>query len=160
MARYPKDMFLATRAHEGVWEGVYTHVNRMAQIEDTHRSKVVCEFPDDGGEVFYRQYITFNWDDGRERKDLFEGVPHNGKLHYDTPTFHGVSWETDDGLILLNLQRKDEPGANFFEIIAMGDNGEHRARTWHWFKDGKLYRRTLCDETRVSSGLPEISGQG
>lgn len=149
MSRYPKDLFPATRAHEGIWEGTYTHINAAAEIEDNHTTKVVCEFPDDDGEVYYRQHITFSWPDGRVREDKFEGIPKDGALWYDTPTFHGKSWETDDGLILLNLARKDEPGANFFEIIAMGSTGKHRARTWHWFRDGQLYRRTLCDEERV-----------
>ncbi|MEM1380645.1 MAG: hypothetical protein AAGH41_08475 [Pseudomonadota bacterium] len=99
--------------------------------------------------MFYRQHIHFTWPDGRERHDLFEGIPRDQALWYDTPTFTGKSWETDDGLVLLNLQRKDEPGARFFEIIVMGEGGTHRARTWHWFRDGRLYRRTLCDEKRV-----------
>ncbi|MEO0981016.1 MAG: hypothetical protein AAFX03_00020 [Pseudomonadota bacterium] len=146
---YPKDLFPATRAHEGVWEGTYTHLNAAAEVEDRHRSRVVCEFPDDGGPVFYRQHIRFEWEDGRVREDVFEGAPRAGRLWYDTPTFSGSSWETHDGLILLNLARKDEPGANFFEVIAMGEGGRRRARTWHWFRDGALYRRTLCDEARI-----------
>jgi hypothetical protein len=144
--------FPATRAHEGVWEGVYTHINAAAEIEDRHATRVICEFPSEG-EVVYRQHILFTWEDGRVRSDVFEGVERDGALWYDTPTFRGRSWETDDGLILLNLQRKDEPGAHFFEIIAMGATGEHRARTWHWFRNGKLYRRTLCDEVRVSRNV-------
>ena len=71
-------------------------------------------------------------------------------MWWDTETFHGSAWETHDGLVLLNLDRKDDPGARFFEIIMMGDTGEHRARTWHWFKDGQLYKRTLCNESRVT----------
>jgi hypothetical protein len=149
LSHYPKDLFPATRAHEGVWEGTYTHLDALAQIEDQHASRVICSFPDDGSEVYYRQGITFTWADGRVREDMFEGVPSGDALWYDTPTFHGKSWETKDGLLLLNLDRKDEPGASFFEIIAMGAGGKHRARTWHWFRDGKLYRRTLCDETRI-----------
>ena len=141
--------FPATRAHVGIWEGTYTHINADAQIEDRHRSRVICEFPDDGGNVFYRQRIEFTWPDLRARHDIFEGRVSGARLIYDTPTFHGESWETSDGLILLNLLRKDEPGANFFEIIAMGSTGQHRARTWHWFRNGTLYRRTLCDESRV-----------
>ena len=42
-------------------------------------------------------------------------------LWFDTPTFIGKSWETADGVVLLNLQRKDEPGAHFVEVIIMGD---------------------------------------
>ena len=77
------------------------------------------------------------------------GVYREGRLWWDTETFHGSAWETHDGMILLNLERKDDPGARFFEIIVMGETGKHRARTWHWFKDGKLFKRTLCDEWRV-----------
>jgi len=147
--------FAATRAHEGVWEGVYTHINAQAEIEDRHLARVICEFPAHG-ETVYRQHIRFTWDDGRVRSDVFEGIERDGALWYDTATFHGRSWETEDGLILLNLQRKDDPGAHFFEIIAMGETGEHRARTWHWFKDGKLFRRTLCDEVRISRNVQAV----
>ena len=143
-------LFPATRAHEGIWEGTYHHLNEAGEIVDVHASRVICEFPSDAGQVFYRQHIEFSWDDGRIRRDRFDGIVDGTCLRYDTPTFSGRSWETEDGLLLLNLQRKDEPGAMFYEIIAMGATGEHRARTWHWFRDGKLYRRTLCDERRIS----------
>ena len=141
-------VFPGMRAHEGVWTGTYTHLDASGMVEDRHASHVVCEFPD-SGPVFYRQTITFNWPDGRERRTTFEGVIRDGAVWFDTPTFHGRSWETDDGLILLNLERKDEPGGRFFEIICMGEGGRYRARTWHWFRDGQLYRRTLCDEVRA-----------
>ncbi|GGY38644.1 DUF3598 family protein [Parvularcula lutaonensis] len=139
--------FPATRAHEGTWRGVYTHLDEAGRLIDRHRSVVECAFPDDG-EVFYRQTIRFDWEDGRVREDVFEGQVDGDKLRYDTETFCGVSWETDDGLILLSLQRKDEPGTHFYEIICMGEGGRNRARTWHWFREGRLYRRTLCDEMR------------
>lgn len=143
------DGFPATRAHEGVWEGVYTHLNANAEIEDRHEARVICEFPA-GSDVFYRQHIRFTWADGRRHEDVFEGYVRGAVIQYDTPRFYGKSWETEDGLVLLNLHRKDEPGASFFELIAMGDTGKHRARTWHWFRDGRLFRRTLCDESRIA----------
>jgi len=143
MTRFP-----AMRAHEGIWEGTYRHLDAAGALEDQHAARVVCAFPDDG-QVFYRQTITFSWADGRAREAVFDGVIRGDTVWFDTPTFHGKSWETHDGLILLNLVRKDEPGANFFEIICMGEDGQSRARTWHWFRDGALYRRTLCDEVRV-----------
>ncbi len=134
--------------HEGIWEGVYTHVDEKATIIDQHRARVVCEFPTDGPFV-YIQHNHFIWGDGREHKVQLPGVFRDGRLWWDTETFHGSAWETSDGLVLLNLDRKDEPGASFFEMIALGDTGKHRARTWHWFKDGKLFKRTLCDETLI-----------
>ncbi|CAM3816465.1 DUF3598 domain-containing protein [Litorimonas haliclonae] len=139
----------AMMKHEGVWEGVYTHLDPNAKILDKHKVRIGCEFPD-SGEFVYIQHNHFIWDDGREYKVDLPGIYRDGRLWWDTETFHGSAWQTKDNLILLNLNRKDDPGAHFFELIALGDTGEHRARTWHWFKDGKLYKRTLCDEWRVN----------
>lgn len=141
--------FPAHRAHLGTWKGTYRHVDLFAQEEELIQSQVNCEFPDDGL-VFYRQSIELKHADGSVTRAGFDGVDRGDHLWFDTPTFVGKSWETEDGVVLLNLQRKDEPGAHFIEVIILGEGGKHRARTWHWFKDGQLYRRTLCDEVRVS----------
>lgn len=150
MTRFP-----AMRAHEGVWTGVYTHLDAGGRQVDRHSARVVCEFPagaEARGEPFYVQHITFTWPDGRVREDRFDGRisgerGSDERILFDTPTFTGAAWESGD-LVLLHLDRKDEPGAYFVEIIVMAPGGESRARTWHWFKDGALIRRTLCDEVR------------
>ena len=142
-------LFPAHRAHEGIWEGQYRHLSLAGEEEDLIQSRVVCEFPE-VGDVFYRQGITLKHKDGSVTEAQFDGEAREDHVWFDTPTFIGKSWETQDGVILLNLQRKDEPGAHFVEVIIMGEGGKHRARTWHWFKDGQLFRRTLCDEHRVA----------
>ncbi|MFP4520030.1 MAG: hypothetical protein ACLFQ5_11290 [Oceanicaulis sp.] len=141
-----RSAFPAMRAHEGVWTGTYTHLDADGAMIDRHQSKVVCEFPASGA-PFYIQHITFTWPDGRVRRDRFDGVVSGERIVFDTPTFTGAAWESG-GLVLLHLDRKDEPGAYFVEVIALADGGQTRARTWHWFKDGALIRRTLCDELR------------
>ena len=92
----------------------------------------------------------FTWPDGRDYRVEFGGECRGDRIYWDTEDFAGYAWETDDGVILLNLDRKDDPGANFVEMIVMGAGGRHRARTWHWFKAGRLFQRTLCDESRVA----------
>jgi len=144
---FRKDM-PAMLDHEGMWEGVYTHINREAEVIDKHEVRVTCEFPTQG-EYVYIQHNHFIWDDGRDYKVSLPGIYKDGRLWWDTDTFHGSAWQTKDNLIVLNLDRKDDPGANFFEMIAMGDSKRHRSRTWHWFKDGQLFKRTLCDEWKV-----------
>ena len=134
--------------HEGTWEGVYRHLDAEGRLIDRHGARVVCSFPDDGP-FAYVQSNTFNWNDGREFKVDLPGRLRGDRLHWDTDTFHGTAWEAGDGVVLLNLDRYDEPGARFFEMIVMGDGGDHRARTWQWFRGGRLYKRTLCDERRI-----------
>ena len=134
--------------HAGTWIGTYTHLDAEARIIDRHASRVVCEFPETGPHP-YIQHNTFTWDDGREVTATLPGTFRDGRLWWDTETFSGSAWESHDGFILLNLDRKDEPGTRFHEIILMGEGGRHRTRTWHWLKDGRLIRRTLCEEARV-----------
>jgi len=136
--------------HEGIWEGVYRHVDAEGVLLDCHETRIACEFPG-SGDAAYIQHNLFTWDDGREYRARLPGVYRNGKLWWDTPAFHGYAWETEDDVLMLNLTRRDEPGANFIEIIVMGDGGQRRSRTWHWFKDGALYKRTLCEERRVAA---------
>lgn len=142
-ARFP-----AHRAHEGVWEGTYRHLDAEGTTEEILRSQVTCHFPDTG-DVFYRQAIELTHPDGSITRASFDGIDRGDHLWFDTPTFRGKSWETPDGFVWLNLQRKDEPGAHFIEVIILAEGGNARARTWHWFRDGALFRRTLCDEVRV-----------
>lgn len=134
--------------HEGVWEGVYRHLDGNAALIDQHHTRIVCELPKEGPYA-YIQHNHFWWPDGREVRAVLPGILRDGRLWWDTATFHGYGWETLDGIFMLNLTRKDEPGANFYEMINLGADGLRRARIWHWFKDGALYRRTLCDEVKV-----------
>jgi hypothetical protein len=143
-----RDQMPLMLAHEGTWKGTYRHLSLSGELEDMHEATVRCEFPPEGKHA-YIQHNHFIWADGREQKATLPGVLRDGKLWWDTDTFHGCAWESD-GVILLHLHRKDEPGAYFVEIIVMGESGKDRARTWHWFKDGKLYRRTLCDEKKIA----------
>ena len=141
--------FPAHLAHKGVWEGTYRHVGADGQDEGRFRSRVTCEFPE-ADDVFYRQTTELWTPDGEHSIASFDGLDRGDHLFYDAPNFHGRSWETEGGHLMLNLIRKDEPGAYFVEVIILGEGGRHRARTWHWFRDGRLYRRTLCEETRVA----------
>lgn len=143
MTRFP-----AHFAHEGVWEGKYRHLAVDGTEEGSFRSRVTCEFPQ-VNDVVYRQTTELWAPDGTYSKAGFDGLDRGDHLYYDSATFHGRSWETQGGHLMLNLIRKDEPGAYFVELIIMGEDGKHRARTWHWFKDGQIYRRTLCEESRV-----------
>lgn len=134
-------------AHEGVWVGVYRHINLQGEVIDQHESRVECVFPDHGEEV-YIQKNQFRWSDGKTKRVEFGGVLQDDRIFWDTDTFSGYGWVTREGVVMLKLDRKDVPNAYFVESIILGNNGVSRARTWHWFQDGELFQRTLCDEHR------------
>lgn len=135
--------------HAGEWDGTYTHIARDGTVIDRHRTWTRCEFPTDG-DIAYVQSNRMTWDDGRIVERSFGGAFRDGLLHWDTERFAGTGWETREGVLMLRLDRKDEPGMHFIEMIVLSDDGRTRARTWHWFEHGVPTRRTLCDEWRIA----------
>lgn len=136
-------------AHEGLWDGTYRHMDADGQLIDQHRMRTRCEFPASGA-FAYVQHNHLIWPDGREQRLSFGGVLRDSLLHWDTDRFRGTGWQTRDDVIMLTLYRRDQPGVRFTEMIQISDDGETRARTWQWFRDGTPFKRTLCDERRVS----------
>ena len=137
----------ALAAHEGEWEGVYRHLDSDGALIDEHRTWTWCEFPDDGPYA-YIQHNRLSWAGGRTAKYEFGGVLRDGHLHWDTDRFFGYGWESE-GVLMLRLERRDTPGAFYIEMITIAADGQSRARTWQWFRDGAPWKRTLCDETRI-----------
>ena len=135
--------------HEGTWEGSYRFVDLDGNTTDQYSSRVICSFPDDGPYA-YMQKNRYVWDDGRTAEFEFGGEIRGDRLWWDTDRFSGYGWTTDDDIIMLTLDRNDEPGVSFTETILLAPNRDYRARTWHWFRDGRLFQRTLCDEHRVA----------
>lgn len=135
-------------AHEGEWDGTYRHVAVDGSLLDEHHTWTRCEFPDDG-EDHYVQYNRLSWADGRTAEYRFGGRWRDDRLHWDTDRFHGHGWETEDGVLMLRLERRDVPGAYYVEMITLAPDGQNRARTWQWFRNGKPWKRTLCDEWRI-----------
>ncbi len=134
--------------HEGEWEGVYRHIDCDGALLDQHQMWTWCEFPDDGP-FAYVQHNRLTWDDGRTATYEFGGIYREGRLYWDTDRFFGYGWEAEEGTLMLKLDRLDVPGAYYIEMINIAPDNQTRARTWQWFKDGRPWKRTLCDEWRV-----------
>jgi hypothetical protein len=47
------------------------------------------------------------------------------------------------------IWREGMPDVSLYEMIQLSDDGILRARTWHWFKKGVLFKRTLIKEQRM-----------
>ena len=135
--------------HEGCWEGTYRFVDADGQLTDEYSSRIDCLFPDDGPFV-YVQKNHYAWPDGRVFENEFGGELRGDRIWWDTDRFSGYGWVTADDIVMLTLDRKDEPGVSFTEIIMFCPDPRYRTRTWHWFREGRLLQRTLCEERRVS----------
>lgn len=135
--------------HEGVWEGVYIHVDTDNKEIERHKSRLQCLMPEDGEHPYY-QINTYTWDDGRTEEIHFPAAYRDGKIWWDTDRIVGSCWEINDQTIVLTWVRKDEPGAYLYEMIQLSADGNDRARTWHWFQNDELFKRTCIKEKRVA----------
>jgi hypothetical protein len=139
--------------HEGVWEGTYRYYDAAGNREDEHASRLVCRFPDRGPWP-YHQTNFYRWADGRTETREFPALIEDGRLVFRGGAIDG--WAADVALdghgrtMMLYWVRRDEPGLYLYEMIQLSDCGRHRARVWQWFRDGRLLRRTLIDEVKVS----------
>lgn len=134
--------------HEGVWEGRYRHLNPDGVEQETCSFRIAAEFPEQG--AAYRQTSQYWWPDGRTEQLMFEAQYADGRLHWDTGRIRGSMWALDDVSLYLRFSFSADPGAEVCEMIQLSADGGHRARTWHWFRAGKLWRVTLVSERRVS----------
>jgi hypothetical protein len=135
--------------HEGWWDGWYRHVDSDGALIDAHQVKTHCEFPD-SGPWHYVQHNWLSWEDGRSAVYEFGGRLDGDRLVWATDRFSGYGWQTHEDTLMLRLDRRDVPGACYIEMISIAPDGQSRARTWQWFRDGAPWKRTLCDERRIA----------
>lgn len=133
--------------HEGDWVGTYTLLDLEGGVLDKHASHLTCQFPE-GGPYAYYQINRYQWSDGKYEEHQFPGVYRDNKLWFDTDRIQGNAWEVDDSTIILHFTYKTVPAMYLYEMIQISPCNNYRARTWHWFKDHQIFRRTLIQEKR------------
>ena len=134
--------------HEGEWVGTYTEVDLEGNVLDTHASHLYCRFPVDG-EYDYDQINKYTWADGRTDERHFPAVFRDGRIWWDNELITGSAWEVDARTVLLTWTRKEMPGTYLYEMIQLSADNQHRARTWHWFSEDQLTKRTIIKERRL-----------
>lgn len=134
--------------HEGEWEGEYIHVDTNNVEIDRHRAHLQCRFTDDPA-CPYHQINTYTWPDGRSEEIHFPATYRDRQIWWDTDRIIGRAWEIDARTVVLTWTRKDSPASYLYEMIQISDDGNNRGRTWHWFENDQLVKRTCIKERRV-----------
>ena len=135
------------RRHEGTWRGTQTHLAASGEVTGREATEIVCQFPKTGPYA-YRQETTLTRADGRAETQALGGVLRDGALWFDTQAFAGSASQQGD-LLLFETSAKAEPGLTVREVVMLGESGQARTRTLHWFENGRCVRWTLCEETRA-----------
>ncbi|MDX2144359.1 MAG: hypothetical protein SFV19_13470 [Rhodospirillaceae bacterium] len=136
--------------HEGTWAGTYRFITPQMKVLDQYDFRINVKFPDDGqGGLTYRQESFYTWPDGRTRELVFDATYDGGQAVF-AGRISGSVRELDERTLYVHFWFDDQPGVDVCEMIQLAPNNKDRGRTWHWFKDGKLFQLTLVDEMRVA----------
>lgn len=136
----------------GIWEGEYTHIAPAdRRVLELQRFRIRAEVFD-SGPLNYRQTSHYWWPDGREEELQYTGVlrPSDDRMVFDTGRIRGECWAIEPGTLYLWFGYSATPDVRVTEMIQLSPDGEHRARTWHWFRAHVLERITLVRERRTS----------
>ena len=137
--------------HEGVWDGYYRYFDYTGEKIDEHKSRILCRMV---GEDDYHQTNYYFWADGKKDTRDFPAIVKEDRLVFYTEI---TGWAAEVPLdengrtIMLHWTRNNEPDLYLYEMIQISDCGQYRARVWQWFRQGRLFMRTLVDEQRVSA---------
>lgn len=139
----------------GVWDGEYLHLDANHAVVDRHRSRLVCRLHDgDDGVAGLSQTNIYTWPNDEQEIRYFEGVYSGDRIWIKNELIDGwtgaVSLDSTNRTIMVGWTRRNEPGFRFYEMITVADDGNAKNRTWHWYRDGRLFQRTLINEVRVS----------
>jgi hypothetical protein len=140
---------------EGVWEGEYVHLDENHNVIDRHQSRLVCRL-DDGadGVAKLSQTNIYTWPDEQQEIRYFEGVFNNDRIWIKNELIDGwtgaIDLDTTQRTIMVGWTRTSEPDFRYYEMITVAEDGNAKNRTWHWYRKGRLFQRTLINEERVS----------
>lgn len=142
-------------AQEGVWEGEYVHLDPNHEVIDRHRSRLVCRlFDGEDGQARLAQTNIYDWPDGTREIRYFDGVFRGDRIWIDNVNIVGwtasVSLDETNRTIMVGWVRQGEPDFRFYEMITVSEDGDAKNRTWHWYRRGRLFQRTVINEVRVS----------
>ncbi|MEH2206355.1 MAG: DUF3598 family protein [Nostoc sp.] len=147
MATMKTEMPLMAR-QEGEWSGSYTLVDTEGKILDKYTSHLSCKFIENPP-YSYHQINRYKWPNGKQEEHHFPGLYRDKKVWFDTERLEGNAWEVDDVTIMFRFVFKKAPGTYLYEVIFLSSCNNYRFRTWHWFKNDRLYQRTLVQEERI-----------
>jgi len=142
-------------AQAGVWDGEYVHLDTDHNVIDRHRSRLVCRlFDGDDGKARLAQTNIYDWADGTREIRYFDGVFKGDRIWIDNVNIKGwsgsVALDETGRTIMVGWVRTGEPDFRFYELITVAEDGDAKNRTWHWYRKGRLFQRTLINEVRIS----------
>ncbi len=139
----------------GVWEGEYVHIDENHQEFDRHQARLLIRIDDESDtEARLRQTNIYTWSNNEHEIRYFEGNYRDDRIWFNNALIDGwtrtIDMDPTGRTMMVAWTRPAEPGFRYYEIIIFSEDGQSRNRTWHWYRNDRLFQRTLINEHKVS----------
>ncbi len=149
-----------TAKMEGVWEGTFRRVDHEGKVISTLPSRITVRLLPDGEVHDYHQTNILNPDSSEEQRIESYGKWDVDRLRFFNDRVDGwakaVAADEAGQTSVFLMEFKDGSGLTVSEVVSFvpGDP-DVRMRATQYMRDGRIVRRTLIDEIRVSDPVPD-----
>jgi hypothetical protein len=165
---FDRSTAVSTAQNQGVWKGVFRRYDAEGKLTAEFPSEIIARIEDKGGKQMLRQTNRYSPPNAPQQVIESTGEVRDGRIWFENERLSGWSMNipadtTGRGAVIV-MDYKDGSGQYVYEIIAHSADGKHRSRATQFLKDGKVVRRTLIDEEKVTddwrayeAGLPGVA---
>jgi hypothetical protein len=139
---------------QGVWRGTFRRYDALGKLTDEFPSEIVVRVKNEGGKQILHQTNTYRPSGRPEQKIDSFGEIRDGRIWFSNDRLEGwamdLAGDTSGRGSVIVMNYKDGSGMYVYEIVARSADGKRRSRATQYLKDGKIARRTLIDEEKVT----------
>ena len=151
-----------TAKMEGVWEGTFRRVGPKGEIIEALPSRIIVQLLPDGEAYDYRQISVLNPDGDEEQRIESYGKWDVDRLLFFNGRLEGwakaVAADEAGQTAVFLMEFNDGSGLTVSEVVSFRPgNPDARMRATQYMRDGRIVRRTLIDEIKVSGPVPQAA---
>lgn len=143
----------ALARQEGVWKGSWRSIGPAGAPLESFEAIVIVRFMEQEGKVIYHQSNHYPNRGGSPQTIESYGEVEGDRIRFANVRAEGWSRSLPDdptgqGSVLM-IRFKD--GTFLYEIITNSHDGHYRQRSAQFIRDGRVLRRTLIDEEKITA---------
>jgi hypothetical protein len=151
---FDRSTALPTAQNQGVWKGVFRRYDAEGKLTEEFASEIIARIEDKAGKQVLRQTNRYSPPNAPQQVIESTGEVREGRIWFENERLAGWSMnipaDTSGRGAVIVMDYKDGSGQYVYEIVAHSADGKRRSRATQYLKDGKIVRRTLIDEEKVT----------
>lgn len=139
----------------GVYTGTFRRYDADGQLLEQFPAEVVVRLQRINGLLVYHQTNLYRPAAGPVQRLDSHGEIRDGKLWFSNERLHGwtmpIQAPAGDRAAVLMMEFTDGSGLTVHELVVISGDGQQRSRVAQYFQNGRIVRRTVIDETKLSA---------